>query len=292
MEEEENLRKKLTLISSYDILFSMRNFLFLLLLLLSCSRDYPIFSPHPGYFFPLAVGNQWNYIQTSTITNYPEQGDTFLFPSDTIHWEIKGRKVIRRWNTYILQEDEYYFTQYYANLEDGFYQLAYSISNSTHSYNPYKGKYKIRFKERTFNNIKELEIWIMNLGNFSKRDTLPLLDSLIHDIRKMLSYPPEVGDEWTFFNYPWYAVREIIDIEEVETETGNFLCWKTRTLYDIDNDGILDSDIYWDEYYSDEGIIKRYFWLLIDIIDKNGVKVGEGEVEDILLLKDYNIILP
>ncbi len=291
MEEEENLRKKLTLISSYDILFSMRNFLFLLLLLLGCSRDYPIFSPHPGYIFPLAVGNQWNYIETFTLTNYPEQGDTF-FSSDTIHWEIKGRKVIRRWNTYILQEDEYYFTQYYANLEDGFYQIAYSISNPPHSYNPYKGKYKIRFKERTFNNIKELEIWIMNLGNFSKRDTLPLLDSLIHDIRKMLSYPPEVGDEWTFFNSPWYAVREIIDIEEVITETENFLCWKTRTLYDIDNDGILDSDIYWDEYYSDEGIIKRYFWLLIDIIDKNGVKVGEGEVEDILLLKDYNIILP
>jgi hypothetical protein len=268
----------------------MRNFLFLLLLLLGCSRDYPIFSPHPGHIFPLAVGNQWDYIQIFTFAYYPEQADTIF--SDTISWHITGRRVIERWNTYILQEDEYYFTQYYANLEDGFYQIAYSFSSSPHSYDPYKGKYKIRFKGRTFNNIKELEMWIMNLSNFSKRDTLPPLDTLIYDIRKMFPYPPEIGEKWTFFNYPWYTVREIVDIEEVITETGNFLCWKTRTLYDIDGNGIVDSDIYWDEYYSDKGIIKRYFWSLIEIIDENGMYIGEGEAESLMLLKDYSIVLP
>jgi hypothetical protein len=268
----------------------MRNVIFLIFILTGCSNDYPIFNPNPEYIFPLTVNNQWTYVHTYSVTNYPEPGDTFFY-SDTVQWKIIGRQLIEGWNTYMLIDD--YHTVYYTNLDDGFYQIAYSTFSMPHSNNSQGGEHRIRFKGKTFDNIKEFEMWIMKLGNFiTTGDSLSQLDSPIYDIRKMLPYPPEIGEEWAFFTYPWYAKREITDIEEVNTESGAFTCWKTTTFYDLDNDGMFDSDFYWNDYYSGIGIPKRYFWFLVEYIDENGNYIGEGESETLMLLKDYSIIFP
>jgi hypothetical protein len=177
---------------------------------LSCDKnDNPItLDKDNDFYYPLKVGNQWEYNRTFTIFNFrPDtlSWDAFddtttsfltmkIIRTETIHDSINTfvfRETILENGTTIIDDS------YYANLDSGLYFYAYhggglalpKVSQAE----------KIFFKGRYFNNVREITSYITD--KTSKNDVL--VDSLIYEIPPLLSleYPIKIGSQWTY-RYP------------------------------------------------------------------------------------------
>ena len=67
----------------------------------------------------------------------------------------------------------------------------------------------------------------------------------------------------------------VIGEEEITVPAGAFECMKVKWLYDIDNDGEWDSDLFIEDYIGDVGLVKREITILgIISINELGEIVG------------------
>jgi len=259
-----------------------------ILLLLSCSRDYPIFEPKGGRF-PLDVGNWWKLSRESRWVFRPgiaPYGDSMVLRG-SIYWEITEKSVLSGYESYVLRNEfseeggstfvalEWYTDSW--NGWDGLFHIAYAGFSAL----PPKVLPGYRFMSggREFGSIYELSLWICGM-ELSQADTVLRIPP-----RKVLVYPLVVGKEWVAFDDVWLQMREVVDVENLTTPAGGFTCWKVRVSGEM-----LDLyDMIWFDWYADRGLVKRYFWDEDFIIDPFGNPIGTYEYTSVTILEDYRV---
>ncbi len=290
-----------------NITFSIFGFL---LLFASCSRDYPLHKKGSDLRFPLSVGNWWQYERVWTFEGIPWVEDTLY---SNVHWKIVDRdNLLSKYDTYVLQgiesSEEWQNTEgfdwYTENWEgeDGLFHIAYSGGGPLPPKSLYP--YRIRFMDEEFNSPSEVFDYVCGKPErYIKQgalividtfvlDTLIVIDTFIIDIdttirvppRKVLVYPLWVGKEWVAFDDVWLQKRKVVGVETITTPAGDFLCYKIQVYADM-----WDEDAVWYDWFSGEGLVKRYFWWRGAATDPDGNIIGTFESTDIRLLQDYSV---
>ncbi len=260
------------------------------LLLLSCSRDYPI-SKEMDVRFPLSVGNWWALSREFKMTFSPTHsyfGDTFVV-RDSIYWEIVNKDIIQGYSSYVLKNELYELGEKYSSLKwytdnwdgnYGFYDIGYSSGGGLPIMSD--KKYKLVFAGKEFNSPKEIFEWVQGFKSY-KGDTIVRIPP-----RKVLEYPLSIGKKWVSFDDVWLQTREVIDMETITTPAGDFSCYKIEVKIMGE---IWGDDMVWYDWFSNEGLVKRYFWSKGIWVDETGNIYGTYQCTDIYLLEDFSVIV-
>jgi hypothetical protein len=108
-----------------------------------------------------------------------------------------------------------------------------------------------------FRSYRELSQYIQNLvPNYGvSSDSIIFEDPPV----RCLEYPLRVGAQWTYreAGNPWHMDKKVLRKRRFEVEAGDFSCFEIRWLYDFDNDGSWDEDIWITDYMSSIGLVDR-----------------------------------
>ena len=114
-------------------------------------------------------------------------------------------------------------------------------------------------------------------------------DSLIYwdQRRKVLTYPPQIGDEWILHQgIPFTIHKKIVGTESVSTKTGNYDCYKIQYLYESN----FSENITFYDYVCEKGLIKRNIFFKDVVVSSPESPEGLGLVDtrDESILTDIN----
>ena len=246
--------------------------LFIVILMSSIGCDNTTESKLDSFIYPLTIGNTWNYERQFKIYNVRPDSlkDQFEYAYTSVV-EVTVTKMVDLTgydNTIEMMavETSDFRTvtgyNYYLEQNDGMYLAGYKSAGDI-GMPKQKVIKEIRLAGHSFSSFAELlsvltpETVLFN----SKQDSVYLENPPV----KVLEYPLTEGKNWTFrpVGPPWRIDKEIIGNETIETDAGSFECFKIRWLYDLDANGIWDTDIFIIDYLAEEGLVKR----VVDIRD-------------------------
>lgn len=268
--------------------------------------DVGAFRPGNDLVFPLVPGMTWQYERTWSWENCTGQPmppvsaarsisnverldtiyDSILTTVVHTYWEEEngssgsGRSWMRNVN------------DGKAETEDGLFELAYE---GTGWVGPAPktmpgGGFWI-FKGRRFRSLNELV----------QKHTLPSLcgeAGLLRQTagseapRRWLAYPLHMGKRWDFISvdsgHVWNMAKEVIGEEPVQTPMGALPGFQIRWYWDIDGDGVWDSDLRCFDDFCHLGIAKRrYEFDGIVYTDHNGDTLGICDAVDEYTLRHF-----
>jgi hypothetical protein len=231
------------------------------------------FSTKPNYFYPLAIGNRWEYTGKSFSFNFQPDtiSDFWLFDTayltstieitgiqplpDSVYIHVFHETLVEQT---LMHGDTFYTDHYFGETEKGFFYHGYSGSAGVGAA-PLKLRPHglIHFKGRVFNSIDELLALVEDgVEAFQKRYKTTMYED---GPLTSLQYPLTVGSQWTYRHQgdPWRIDKRVQDTHQVKVPAGRFECFEIQWLYDMDEDGQWDDDIIFFDYYSDVGLVKR-----------------------------------
>jgi hypothetical protein len=256
------------------------------LVLCNCSKDYPIFGKTSGRF-PLDQGNWW---KLSYEWSYVRKSGPFdsLGTSGELLWDIIDRDVLAGHESYVLRDTYYeetgstytslaWYTDFWKGWE-GLFEIGYAWGGSPGPLGDFSG-YKFKVAGKVFDSPREVLLWVSGMVP-TQGDTTVRIPP-----RKVLAYPLSLGKKWVAFDWPWLQEREVIDFEDISVIAGIFPCWKIRVLGEV----LDQDDIIWYDWFSDQGLVKRYICFEHELLDPYGNPVGTYESKEVYLLESYCI---
>ncbi len=243
--------------------------------------------------YPMQIGNRWTYNRSFYTHNYRPIDSTYQFQPFSLSYTLtveatKQLLLPRRPGiiTDLIPVTEFrtvgtdrtspsysYYTQ-----SSGWLYLQGYIPSSLIDPQPAGQSQSFRLGERTFRSLQDairlLEEPISTTATDSITREYPPLT--------IIKYPLATGDQWTFrqSGRPWR-------IDKRTGESGwdpQFGLWyyEVRWLYDMNGDGVWDSDIIVTDRISVKGILRRRFDLLnLEVITENSPEaVGYVDVCD------------
>jgi hypothetical protein len=143
---------------------------------------------------------------------------------------------------------------------------------------------RYRFKHLEFGSIQEIQSFMLSLTKGISPDIYSRSDSTIYweeTPLQSLAYPLNIDVQWNFrpSSDPWKMDKKVIGKEKINLSLGDFDCYKIKWLYDIDENGVWDDDIYIYDYISASGLIRRILTTEdIAITDETGEVLGMIDV--------------
>ena len=273
------------------------------LILLSCSNES---TSENDFVYPLSVGNSWEYnrewtlyFYTDTVNPSPQYIDTVQVYNTTISVTIPRTVILEdSLETYELvgtdndSSGPYTTAKYYNETDEGLYLYGYVMGGGLFVCPKTTQIDHISFKGMEFNSYRELTNFIQNITFFrqSYSDSILIEETPV----RVLQYPLNVGNQWTFRQEPISIKidKKVLGKTTIELDSGLFDCYKIKYIYDLDNDGIWDDDIWIDDFISQSGLIKRE----VTIIGMKESTVGNPDGTeryinsiDIMQLTSYDI---
>lgn len=236
---------------------------FIICILWSCS-DSP-YGLDTMYHYPLGEGNVWVYETKIELSNFRPLTPGLTY-KETVYVfsgkvESRGKYIFNNGvETYSLLSSEEIENRrsssfkFYIKTHEALYLYGYTggslLTPKTNA------TFKVIFKEKTFNNFQSLIDYIeQKVNNYS--------DSIYTENPppKVYQYPFFVGSKWIFRDYdkPWLIEKEVVDRKLIQTPAGKFDAYAIRWYYDMDTNGIYDTDIIVTEYLHTVGLVKRVF---------------------------------
>jgi len=276
--------------------------LFLMILILSfvlsCNKN-PVGTTTEFNWYPLAVGNSWEYsrfiasINIQPDTTYVPFSDTFfstgqvqVTKKDTLLDSIPVFELLENLKDTL---GSYSSLNYFNNLEDGLYYYGF---NGTSYLPPLQSttQQSLHFKGKYFRNIREIIDWLEKAIplSFSSSD---FLDYYLPP-RKRIQYPLKIGSQWTYTQTgdPWRIDGKVVNREFVTIPAGMFYCYKIQWLYDLNEDGRWDSDIEFFQYVHSIGVVKWSILLKnIQYTDEFGNVIYTFDVIEETQLTDFSV---
>ena len=279
---------------------------FLLLGLMACILDYDKEEGN-DFIFPLNVSNVWHY-QRSFQRFYYTVDNTTRVCTDTV--TLTSEVTVAITENAVLDEQadlarmvttEKYGNTFgetvhlYRNELDGLYLYAYLIGGGPTVMPKMNPQKQILCKGRRFSGYAELSAYL--------QEGLPLLslldDSLMREEppKKILHYPLKVRKRWTYraTGQPFRIDKFIAKRSVLAVGCGQFDCLSIKFIYDLNNDGRWENDIWITDYISREGLVKREITVLnLTETDINN-PAGTGrkvDAFDTFTLTDYSINAP
>jgi hypothetical protein len=251
----------------------------------------------PGNFeYPLKIGNVWEYERVFEQFNFRPDSLRNIFPEtkyvsrsfvevkkDTTLQDSLQCKIVQEKITE--ERQDFLSWGYYANKTEGFYEYAYKTGGGGLTMPKQRTDFEYNIAGISFRNIRDASDY------FEKH--LPvyanLNDTLIYwdPKRKVLKYPPEIGEEWILYQgVPFTIHKKIIGRELVSTVTGNYNCYKIQWIYS----GVTNINVIFYDYICEKGLIKRSI-LFKDVVvssDDNPEGIGYMDSSDETVLTDIN----
>lgn len=251
-----------------------------------------------NFIYPLSVGNAWEYIREWNIyffsdsSGAPQYFDTLTYSSDvsvTITDKVLLHDTLETYEMVGVENDginTYTQTNYYKNQDDGLYIYAY-IAGGPIILPKKQHENKIRFKGLEFKSFHQLLNYVQQLV---PAYTI-LSDSIYFEEPpvKTLQYPIEIGDQWTYreSGSPWRMDRLVSSRKIIELEIGTFNCYEIKFIYDMDEDGEWDDDIWIVDYINEKGLINRIITILC--IEEITVEFPEGTGNFFDVIDEYKL---
>ena len=265
-----------------------------------------VFSTRAGFFYPLAVGNRWEYAGWLILFNFQPAGlANYRYP-DTMYKNsiveitrlerLLGSVPIHVFHETVVVEgltpgnDTFHTDHYFAGTEDGLYYYGSSGTVVTGAV-PLKirpGEF-ISFKGRRFDSVKEiLDLLSASVQAFEKievsaNDEYPL---------KSLQYPLEVGSQWVYRGPRdfWLIHKRVTDWQSIDVPAGDFDCFEIQWLYDMDEDSQWDDDIEVFDYISGIGLVKRSITIRgLVMLDYDLDTLGTFDITDEFFMTGYQV---
>jgi len=259
-----------------------------IILLLSCIFDANNEETDDDFIYPLKVGNRWDYIREWNLYYY---GDTTFVKgyADTVRFSYNGYSSVidkvdldNHYNLYKVigveyeEAEAYTLICYYKNTADGLYMYAYEMAGGPNILPKKSSRSGVYFKGIHFDSFNQLSHYIqLNTPSYTiNSDSITFEEPPL----KTIQYPIEIGDQWTYRepNKPWRMDRVVVSREYLNIEMGEFDCYTLKFIYEIDDDGEWDGDIWMTDYISRQGLVKRetYFLGITETTVDNPVEMG------------------
>ena len=252
---------------------------------LNCTRDKNPFKSEDCsvMLYPTQVGNHWEYERIFTyaeLNSDPTAENPCVLGTKrgTVHMNIAKVETFddsvvtyHFLETLIMDEGTYIDDSYYINDTNGLYLYAYrNVGWAIPKRAPLSG---ILFDDRIFSDAREITRYLTKTypATHSKSDSITFEDPPVLS----LSYPYIKGKQWIYRSSqnPWRIDKKVLLPEVIEVPAGKFSCVKIQWLYDRDENGQWDSDIYFCDYLCEQGLVKR------SILFKNLKLLGQdGEI--------------
>jgi hypothetical protein len=273
---------------------------FLLFIISSCQLEGDkLMNLDENFHYPLEVGNRWEYSTQNKFFNPRPDSIISVITEPSIYGQsevtISKQQILdNSVNSYCFRQHlkqgdypELYSEAYYNNQPEGLYLYAY---RGTATILPRQAAKKIRFKNRTYNDIRQL---VKELTD--NRYFLPLsqTDSLNYEYPplRVIAYPFKIGSEWIYRYYDPILISKKIDKSEtLETPAGTFFTYRVQWFYDLDSNGKWDDGIHVNEYYSGIGLVKRSFLIQnVELTTKNLIDIGLIDYSEEYELINYKV---
>ena len=87
------------------------------------------------------------------------------------------------------------------------------------------------------------------------------IDSIVREIPPLLTlqFPLILGNSWIFreTGHPWGIRKTVLSDTELTLSGTSYHCYIVRWIYDMDNNGVPDQNIWIDDYIAEEGLLRR-----------------------------------
>ncbi len=239
-----------------------------LIVMLGCDSDKNPVEPETGsgLYFPMKVGNEWQYTRTVILPEAYLEIDTNLTSNIINEYYVQKLKstdyLFDSVATYILEEtatidnSTLVSNGWLANEKDGLYFYAYRqpvwliLKQSP--------KNKILFGDRYFNSVPEVSDYLINAASVNQ----VMIDSMIYEDPPLLSlqYPLETGARWDYRTHssPISKIEKVVlGKEQVEVPAGKFECYKIQWLFEYDPEWYDQFNVEFYDFVSKKGLIKR-----------------------------------
>jgi len=227
--------------------------------LLSCDKeDDP--SNDMDFQFPLKVGHSWKYDYDvvfdfdSLAESNGYEDETYYYPEtlDIISYEKFSYDSIPVYNFYSTDGEgiQQGSSNHYYNIS-GDSLICYGYYNAGTGVSPKSSEKYYIFAGKKFQKPTDIIRWF-NLGvsNYSVTKE----DSIYYDPVTVYKYPFQLGKEWVLRqSEPWRMTKRVSDLEKLETQAGEFDCWKVEYVY---YDSLFEGFSYFD-HISEIGMVKR-----------------------------------
>jgi len=290
---------------------SIKNYIFpIILIILTCFACERGKKPSLGSFqFPIEIGNSWKYSYQTSIYNWQsdslgseygiidvDTGTTEIVSVDTLFDNTIYYTFETEWAS---RDDTRPLLEYIGNSDSGMYFYGYSGHyrsgppkvNADVNDNGY-----LIFKGQKYKNYNKLRSTIIQSAKKFSANKVTKNNMITESYPvKELAYPLVVGKQWVYRDVElgdaWDMDRKILNIENVIVPAGKFKCFKIKWFWDIDDDGIWDTEITGYDYLAPIGYLKREF-NFIGIIRTNetGDTLGTFDSREIYELIDYHIM--
>lgn len=256
--------------------------------------------------FPTEIGNSWKYAYQMSSNNWEpagagagyginmfDTGTTEIVSLDTLN---DGTIYYRFETEWISRDNPNPSIRHLGNNDNGMYLYGYSNIYRTGppKVNANENGYLI-FKGQKYRNYNELySIIIQSVKGISVARVTGNGLTIEERPIKELTYPLLVGKQWVYrdvnLNDAWDMDKKILKIENVTVPAGKFICFRIEWFWDIDDDGVWDTDITGYDYLAPIGYLKRQFdWTGIIQTDELGDTIGTFDSRDTYELIDYQI---
>ena len=210
--------------------------------------------------YPMATGNRWEYRHETSVT-----GQTFSLHS-TLYYLMEVTGVESSWPTQPafgqkMVSADFQNTRFdssktvYAQLGDGLYVLAHEGLGGPVPASAMNDM-TCRFNGVEYASVNDLLRTFVDDGRtFAKRP-----DELIveNPPLKAYMYPLAVGDHWIFRDSdPFRVEKTVTGFEIMTVPAGEFGCFVIDRTYDKDGDGEADTDVSYQDYIAEQGLVKR-----------------------------------
>ena len=278
----------------------MYRFTTIILLLLSAlffSCEFSSDANLPAKFeYPLKIGNNWEYERVFEHFNFRPDSIKNIFPSliyintstvevikDTTLQDSLQCKIVQQ--NYFDEQQELLSWGFYANKTDGLYEYAYKNAGANVVMPKKQNEFKFIIAGVSFRKIRDASDYLEKfLPSYNSMN-----DSLIYwdQQRKVLTYPPQIGEEWLFHQgIPFTIHKKIVGKESVSTETGSYDCYKIQYLYESN----FSVNITFYDYVCEKGLIRRSIFFKDVKVSTAEAPEGIGFVDssDDTILTDIN----
>ncbi len=266
-------------------------------IVVSCEFSSDINSDFPDKFdYPLKIGNTWKHERVFEHFNFRPDSIRNIFPvvkyvNNSIVEVIKDTTLQDSLPCVIVQqiffdeEQELLSWGYYANKTDGLYEYGYKHAIGNIIMPKERNEINFIISGIHFRKIRDASDYFAKYLPVYKNQN----DSLIYweQHRKVLTYPPQIGDEWLFHQgIPFTIHKKILGTESVSTQAGDYDCYKIEWLYESN----FSENITFYDYVCEKGLIKRSI-LFTDVVVRSPESpegLGLVDTRDESVLTDIN----
>jgi hypothetical protein len=223
------------------------------------------------FAYPLHVGQVWRYVGMEYTSFFQPESLAATYTTNygiVSAVEVKEQTVVGdtipvyalKMTETITGQATSYSWDYFNNRPGGLYSFAYSHPSGSGGMEPRKltrDECQYRFHGHVFASISELFRFIESpsqkqaLGSDSiTLETPPFL---------CVKYPFSSGSEWLTTSPPtvWPIGKKVLGRVDIQVPAGTFACAHILWRYDVDTNGVWDTNIEMHDYISQIGLVKR-----------------------------------